>query len=228
MWSSGWVGGRSELLFPFGYRWEADLLTVTYLRSSLPFEHRRRRKRCAALLPRSIIFCLILLAPIHRDAEQVLLCLLPLALCFASCRERSISSGVRNSLCHHPVNINTCWCYDSVVHQVYPDLGFSLCKIWDWKNVDNGRRTEAKEENFFFFPPWISGMFIGLLIIPCLDAVFSLSPNQLCDPECSDSSGHCFSSLHLCQVIYQKESLALPPLESNVSYSVKSTADASC
>lgn len=67
-----------------------------------------------------------------------------------------------------------------------------------------------------FFSPWISGMFIGLLIIPCLDAVFSLSPNRLCDPECSDSSGHCFPSPHLCQVIYQKESLALPPLESSL------------
>lgn len=76
----------------------------------------------------------------------------------------------------------------------YPDLGFSFCKIWDRKNVDNCHRTEPKEENFFFFflSSWISGMFIGLLIMPRLDAVCSLSSNHFWDPECSDSFSHCF------------------------------------
>lgn len=58
-------------------------------------------------------------------------------------------------------------------------------RMW---TVARGQKQRRKT----FFSPWISGMFIALLIIPCLDAVFSLSPNQFCDPECSDSSGHCF------------------------------------
>lgn len=60
----------------------------------------------------------------------------------------SILSGIRNSLCR------TLWRsthFDAMTQSfMFPDFGFSFCRIWDRKNVDNGRRTEAKEENFFF------------------------------------------------------------------------------
>lgn len=163
MWSSGWVGlgwGGAELLFPFGYRWEADLLTVTYLRSSLPFEHRQEEMCC--FLPRSIIFCLILPAPVHRCRAvfTVFFCLLCASHHAGEDRYVLANTGSESFVIHlrNKKLLVSPPCDDQHTLVLWlscsPSLSrldlISFCKIWAPKNADNGRRTEAKEENFLF------------------------------------------------------------------------------
>lgn len=138
-----------------------------------------------------------------------------------------ILSGIRNSLCHHPVTINTHWCYDSVFYQIYPDLGFSFCQIWDRKTMDSGQWPEDTSRQKLFYSLNIRNVYWAAHYSLFGCRIFTL-PKPIMWSRVFWQLRSLFSSLHLCQVIYQKESLALPPLESNVSYSVKSTADASC
>lgn len=169
-----------------------------------------------ALFPRSIIYCRSLpsLFEFHRDAGWISFSSVFCSLCDShhgrenkytfpnTGNESFVIQVVRNKkLCHHRVTkpsqeTRT----DSMTQSFrYPDLGLSFCKTWDRKNVDNGQRTEPKEENFFL--TWISGMFIGLLIMPSLEGRPFTFLKPILRPWMFWQLQSLFSSLHLCQMI---------------------------